>query len=487
MSFANRKIIIYNIKGGLMKKLSELYDGCPNIVINDIKINSKEVCNSDLFVCIKGVNTDRHDYVDEAIKNGAKAIVASRKINAKVPVIYVNDTNLELAKLCSKFYNHPENKLDIIGITGTNGKTTVATIIQDMLGNDLCGYLGTNGIICSSFNEKIRNTTPDADKLFKYLNRFVNSNCKYISMEASSEAFFRNRLNNIMFKVGIITNITEDHLNVHKTIDNYVTCKQEIINHIKDDGVLIINTDDKYYEDTKKKANCKILTFGKNDADLEIVKINEFINKTDITFKYQDKEYNVVSPLLGEFNVYNLCAAILTLLFLGYPILDIINRMKNINVPSGRMEFLNFNQNYSIIVDYAHTTDAFIKIYDYLNKVKKGKIITVTGSAGGREHEKRGDMGKVILGNSDYVIFTMDDPREENVDDIINDLVSNTNKTNYERIINRKEAIKKAFDMARKDDIVLIAGKGDDNYMAIKDEYLPYSDREVIKEYFKSV
>lgn len=465
-----------------MKKLSELYDGFPNVLINDIKINSKEVCNGDLFVCIKGVNTDRHNYVNEAISNGAKAIVASRKINVKVPVIYVNDTNIELANLCSKFYNNPENKLDIIGITGTNGKTTVASIIQDILGNDICGYMGTNGIICHSFNEKIRNTTPDADKLFKYLDKFVNSDCKYLSMEASSEAFFRNRLNNIMFKIGIITNITEDHLNIHKSIENYVLSKQKIINHIKDDGILILNTDDKYYQDTRSKTNCKILTFGKRNADLEIIDIHENINKTNFTIKYENNLYNITSPLLGEFNVYNLCAAILAILYLGYDINEIIKKILNINTPNGRMEFIKYGQNYHIILDYAHTTDAFIKIYDFLNKVKKGKIITVTGSAGGREHEKRKDMGKVILDNSDYVIFTMDDPREEDVNSIINDLVSETSKTNYERIIDRKEAIKKAFAIANKDDIVLIAGKGDDNYMAIGNEYLPYNDKNTIKE-----
>lgn len=469
-----------------MKKLSELYDGFPDILINDIKINSKEVCNGDLFVCIKGVNTDRHNYVNEAISNGAKAIVASRKINVKVPVIYVNDTNLELANLCSKFYNNPENKLDIIGITGTNGKTTVASIIQDILGNQICGYIGTNGIICHSFNEKIRNTTPDADRLFKYLNKFVNNDCKYLSMEASSEAFFRNRLNNIMFKIGIITNITEDHLNVHKSIENYVLSKQKIINHIKDDGILILNTDDKYYQDTRSKTNCKILTFGKRNADLEIIDIHENINKTNFTIKYENNLYNITSPLLGEFNVYNLCAAILAILYLGYDINEIIKRISSINTPNGRMEFIKYGQNYHIILDYAHTTDAFIKIYDFLNKVKKGKIITVTGSAGGREHEKRKDMGKVILDNSDYVIFTMDDPREEDVNSIINDLVSETNKTNYERIIDRKEAIKKAFAIANKDDIVLIAGKGDDNYMAIGNEYLPYNDKNTIKELLNS-
>ena len=468
-----------------MKKLSELYQGYPDILINDIKINSKDVRENDLFVCINGVTADRHNYVDEAINNGAVAIVAGREIKVNVPVIYVDDTNKELANICSKFYNSPQDKLNIIGITGTNGKTTVASIIKDLIG-DSCGYMGTNGIICKDFNEKIINTTPDADRLFKYLNRFVESDCKYLSMEASSEALYRDRLNNIMFKIGIITNITEDHLNVHKTIENYISCKQKIINHIKDDGVLILNSDDKYYEENRVKAKCKILTFGKNESDLEIINIYECINKTDFTIKYQNNLYNITSPLLGEFNVYNLCAAILVLLYLGFEINEIIKRISNIKVPSGRMEFIDYGQDYHIIIDYAHTTDAFIKIYSFLNKVKNGRIITVTGSAGGREHEKRKDMGKAVLDNSDYVIFTMDDPRNEEVNSIIDDLISKSNKTNYKRVINRCEAIKKALDMASKDDIVLIAGKGDDNYMAIGNEYLPYSDKDVIKEYFKS-
>lgn len=467
-----------------MKKLSELYSGYPDILIDGIKINSKEVHSNDLFVCVKGVTVDRHDYVDEAINNGAVAIVASRHIDVSVPVIYVSDTNLELASLCSKFYDYPEKRLNIIGITGTNGKTTVASIIKDLIGDD-CGYLGTNGIICSKFNEKIRNTTPDADRLFMYFDRFLDSDCKYLSMEASSEAFYRNRLNNVYFKVGVITNITEDHLNIHKTIENYVSSKQEIINHITDDGVLILNTDDKYYVDTRNKAKSKVLTYGKKEADLTIIRVNEFINKTDITFKYQDKIYEITSPLLGEFNVYNLCAAILSLLVLGFNIETIIKNIVNVKVPKGRMEFIHNKNDYNIIIDYAHTPDAFKKIYEFLNKVKTGKIITVTGSAGGREHEKRKEMGRVVLDNSDYCIFTMDDPRNEDVNTIIDDLVSDTNKTNYERIINRDEAIKKAISLISKDDILLIAGKGDDNYMAIGNDYLPYKDSDVVNNFFK--
>ena len=468
-----------------MKKLSELYEGYPDILINDIKINSKDVKGNDLFVCTKGVTADRHDYVNDAISSGAVAIVASKEINVNVPVIYVSDTNEELVNLCKKFYDYPENELNIIGITGTNGKTTVASIIKDLIGDD-CGYMGTNGIICKEFNQKIRNTTPDADRLYKYFRRFVDAGCKYLAMESSSEAFLRNRLNGLMFKVGIITNITEDHLNVHKTIENYVASKQEMINHIDNNGVLILNTDDKYYEDTREKCSCKVITFGKKNADLEIVKIKEFINKTNITLKYQDKLYDIISPLLGEFNVYNLCAAILTLLSLNFSLEDVLSRIENIHNPKGRMEFLRYRDDYNIIIDYAHTTDAFKNIYEFLNKVKTGKIITVTGSAGGREHEKRKDMGKLVLDNSDYVIFTMDDPRNEDVNEIINELVSGSDKTNYERIIDRREAIKKALDMANDNDIILIAGKGDDDYMAIGDEYLPYKDEEAVISYFQS-
>jgi UDP-N-acetylmuramoyl-L-alanyl-D-glutamate--2,6-diaminopimelate ligase len=467
-----------------MKKLSELFKGYPDILINDIKINSKEVVDNDLFVCIKGITKDRNNYIDEAIKNGAVAIVTNKKIKTSVPVIYVDNPNKELANLCSKFYDYPENKLDLIGITGTNGKTTVAEIIKDIIGND-CGYLGTNGIICSKFNEKIRNTTPDSDRLFKYFDMFLKANCKYVSMEASSEALLHNRLNNIMFNVGVITNITEDHLNVHKTIKSYVACKQKIIKHIKKDGVLILNTDDKYYQETRKLANSKILSFGKKEADLQIIDFTEYINKTEITIKYKEKLYNITSPLLGEFNVYNLCAAILVLISLGKDINEIISNIKRITIPSGRMEFINNKQDYYIIVDYAHTPDAFKNIYNFLNKVKKGKIITVTGSAGGREHEKRKEMGKIVLDNSDYCIFTMDDPRNEDVNSIIDELVSDTNKTNYERIIDRTSAINKALDMAKKENIILIAGKGDDNYMAIGNDYLPYSDKLVINDYFK--
>lgn len=468
-----------------MKKLNELYPGYNEIEINDIKINSKEVQKGDIFVCTHGVTADRHDFIEDAISNGASAIVVEKDVTASVPTIKVENTNRELPLLASRFYNHPEKKLDIIGITGTNGKTTVATIIQELMGRDICGYLGTNGLIYKETAESIINTTPDADRLYKYFNRIVEGGCKFLSMETSSEAFYRERLQNLEFKIGIITNITEDHLNIHKTIENYVNCKKQLLMQVREDGYSILNTEDEYFEECRQVAKGTILTYGKKDqATLKIKEINETENETKIVLIYQEKEYLISSPLLGEFNVYNLCASILALIALGYKIEEIIPGIKNIKSPSGRVQFLDYGQNYKIILDYAHTPDAFSKLYPFLQKIKKNRIITVTGSAGGRETEKRGPMGKIVLANSDIVIFTMDDPRNEDVNEIIDDLVSQSNKTNYERIIDRKEAIYKAFEIALEDDIILIAGKGTDNYMALGNEYLPYSDLEVIENYF---
>ena len=208
-------------------------------------------------------------------------------------------------------------------------------------------------------------------------------------------------------------------------------------------------------------------------------------DKTIINYKYNNKTYEVISPLLGRFNVDNLSSAILCLLCKGISFDEIIKRVSNLKQIEGRMETLPFTDKYTVILDYAHTTDALDNILSFLNTVKENRIITVTGSAGGREKEKRAGMGKVVLEKSDYVIFTMDDPRFENPNDIIDDLVSDSNKTNYERIIDRKEAIYKALDIAESKDIILIAGKGRDDYMAIDDKYLPYCDYDVIKSYYE--
>ena len=469
-----------------MKRLSELYNINDDRIIKSIKINSKEVEDGDLFVCTMGVTADRHDFIDEAISNGASAIVVSRDVGKKsVPVIRVENTNLELRKISAKFYDYPCDNAYMIGVTGTNGKTTVAEIIYRLLG-DTCAYIGTNGRKFKNKHFSMRNTTPDVDRLYMYFKEFIDAGCNTICMEASSESYYWHRLDDIKYDVGIVTNITEDHLNMHKTIENYVDCKCQLVKHVKDDGYSILNSSDKYFDKFKKEANGNIVSYGYKDSDT--LKIEDYTlkrDKTIINFRYNNKSYEVISPLLGSFNVDNLAASILCLLCKGIGFEKIVERIKKLKQIEGRMETMPFVSKYTVILDYAHTTDALDNILTFLDMVKETRIITVTGSAGGREKSKRPGMGKVVLEKSDYVIFTMDDPRFEDPNKIIDDLVSGSDKTNYERIVDRKKAIYKALDIAEAKDIVLIAGKGRDDYMAIDDKYIPYCDYDVIKSYYE--
>lgn len=468
-----------------MKKLNELYNIDSDILIKDIKINSKEVEPGDIFVCTMGVTADRHDFIDEAIQNGTSAVVVSKDISPKsVPVIKVNNTNEELIVLAKRLYDFNEEDLKLVATTGTNGKTTVSLIIQNLLG-DSCGYMGTNGIISKSFSEKIRNTTPDADRLYKYFKRFIEDDCTILSMETSSESFYRKRLEGLSFEVGIITNITEDHLNIHKTIENYVDCKMELLRKVKEDGFSILNSDDAYYELARENARGTILTYGKSiDATMRLINVQENVSGSIVTFIYDNQEYTVNSPYLGEINAYNLMAGLLACISLGKTLSELLPKIEKLPIISGRMEPI-INCEYTVMLDYAHTTDAFQKILPILNRMKKRNLVVVTGSAGGREKEKRGPMGKYILENADYVIFTMDDPRNESVLSIISDLTKDSKNKNYEIIEDRKQAIHKALAGAQKGDIILVAGKGCDNYMAIGDEYLPYCDVDVIQEFYK--
>lgn len=469
-----------------MKKLSELYDIKDDRVIKAIKINSKEVTPGDIFVCTMGVTADRHDFIDEAIAAGASAIVVSKDVGKKsVPIIRVKDTNVELRKLCAKFYDYPYKKAYMIGVTGTNGKTTVAEIIYQLLGSS-CAYIGTNGRKFKGKHFSMRNTTPDVDRLYPYFDEFLRAGCTTICMEASSEAFFRHRLDDIKYDIAIMTNVTQDHLNIHKTLDNYLDCKCQLFRQVKEDGFSILNSSDQYYSLFRKNAKGKIVTYGLKETDTLYIKdFHVKKNKTMITMIYDHKTYHVVSPLLGNFNIMNLAAAFLACLCYNKSFDDLIPVISSLSQIEGRMEVMPFTTQYMVILDYAHTPDALEKVLTYLNEIKKNKIITVTGSAGGREKEKRKDMGKIVLEKSDHVIFTMDDPRNEDCNTIIDDLIGDSKLNNYERIINRKEAIYQALKEAKPNDIVLIAGKGRDNYMAIGNEYQPYSDYEVIKSFYQ--
>ena len=469
-------------------KLKELVKCDLDLEITGIKINSKEIQKGDLFVCTDMGTLDRHDFIDDAISNGCAAVIVKKDVGEKsVPIIKVDNPNELLPSMCQKFNDNPQEKLTMIGVTGTDGKTSVATMIQTLIGNDECGYIGTNGYSCSKFQKDTNNTTPDVDKLYGYLKEFVLSGCKYCSMESSSEALMRGRLKNLDYDVSILTNITSEHLNSHGTIENYVNEKCKLFSQTKKNGYCILNSDDKYFDCVKRCSNGKVLTYGSSeDNDLYFKNVKLFPGKSIFTIVYQNKEYIVNSPMGAMFNVYNLCAALLTLFALGYDFEYIEKRIPLIHV-SGRLEMIDLGQKFYVMVDYAHTTNGVGQLLKYAHTLNVNRIITVIGQAGERDKYKRKEVGKIVSDNSDIAIFTYEDPRGEDPKDIIDMMIEEIrDKNNYEIVIDRSEAIKRAIDIAQEGDIVLILGKGNETYEKLKDRIIYFNDIEEAKKHIES-
>ncbi len=468
-----------------MKQLNELIKCDYDVEINGIKTNSKEVEENDLFVCTDRGTLDRHDFIDDAISRGATAVIVKKDVGKKdVPIIKVDSPNDILSSICSKFYNEPEKKLTMIGVTGTDGKTSVATMVQTLLKDDTCGYIGTNGYSCHSFNKDTNNTTPDADKLYGYLDEFVNSGCKYCSMEVCSEALMRGRVKDIEYDVSILTNITSEHLNIHGTLENYIESKCKLFKQTKKSGYCILNKDDEHFKKAYSMANGKVLTYGEDkDNDLYFKNIKLFPGRNLFTIVYKGKEYDIDSPMGGLFNIYNLSAAILVMFALGYKFEDFKNRISNIKV-SGRLEMIDLGQDFYAMVDYAHTPNGITKLLEYVKLLPIKRSIVVIGQAGERDPYKRKDVGEIVVKNSDLAIFTYEDPRSEDPRDIIDMMIEKVRDAkNYEIIIDRSKAIKRAVEVAKKGDMIMVFGKGNETYEKLKDKTIYFNDIEEVKKY----
>lgn len=460
-----------------MKNINELISCKYDVDIYGITDDSRNVKPGFLFVATKGFNVNHYDYIDYAIKNGCSFIVADRPLLIDFPHIVV-DKNINdfYRDLCKRYYDLETDKLKLIGITGTDGKTTTATIIKSVIEN--CAYMGTNGL--EIFDEKyyLNNTTPVISELYENLKKIIDRHCLALSMEVSSEALLHNRVEGLEYNIVGITNITGDHLNIHKTFDNYVKSKLKLLGLVKNGGCIVLNGDDDILKDINT-INCFKFGFNENN-DYVICNYIEDGKYIKIHLKHDGEEIEIVSPLKGKYNVYNVVMAYVICKLYGINDDIIISRIKNLKLIEGRTEFLDFGQPYDIILDYAHTINAVKNILSSFQDYNK--IIVVIGCAGGREKEKRSVIGKYVIENSDVSIFTMDDPRYENVDDIIDQMVGNSEE--YIRIIDREKAISYALDIASKDDVVLVLGKGRDKYMAVEDKKISYSDYDVIKKYF---
>ncbi len=459
-----------------MKKLKDIIEGCLlDEVVLGITNDSRKVKDGYIFVATKGYNVDHFNYIHEAVDNGAIFIVADREIEEEIPHIVVEKINKAYADYCRKFYDVKLEDFNFIGITGTDGKTTTASIVKQLLDN--VAYIGTNGVEVENKIYNTNNTTPCEDELYKMLGKIKKSGCCNVVMEVSSEALLHKRLEDFSFEYVGFTNITEDHLNIHKTLENYRNCKFSLLKLLKEKGYVFINGD---------CPNCKLIkhrnkiSFGfNNDNDYVIYNVKKLPNYVEFELKGKEKNYKILSPLKGQYNIYNVVLAFLICLSKGENSGLLIEKIKKLKPIRGRGEYLDFGQNFDVVLDYAHTYNGIKNILESVKNYEK--IIVVTGAAGGREKEKRPHIGKLLLEKASIVIFTMDDPREENVLDIIDELIGKE-KGHYYKIVDRKKAIKKAFTLADSRSVVLIIGKGRDNYMAIGKGKIKYSDYDVIKE-----
>ena len=470
-----------------MKSLKSLFNSNLDVNISGISINSKNVKKGDLFIARKGINSDGHDYIDEAIKNGAVAAVVNKKIKCDIPIIIVNNVNDVLPDIMDWYYKDLINVFkNIIGITGTAGKTTTSFIIYKVLKDYYKTiYFGSLGILSNDYEEVLFNvphTTYPITKLYSELNKAYFNGAKNVILETSSEGLKQNRTGNIKFDIALITNLSKAHMNAHKTMKDYIESKIRLFNNLKEDGLAILNIDDEYYNLFDKKIKNKKLTYGK-DSKADIRFDNVLSNLTGICFDlyYKGNKYKIKTSLIGDYNVYNICAAISALLCLNINIEDIIVYLNNIYV-NGRMNILKSNTKFPVIADIGITVDGIKNNLLYLNKLKKGRLITVIGMSNiGHDDKELNEVGKIASLYSDYVIYTTNKNRNPI---FIEELVKNVSNNNYEKIPNRKEAIIKALDMANENDIVLISGS--ESFVISKDGKRDIvNTKEVVENYLR--
>jgi len=438
-----------------------------------LRKNSKKVKPGDSFVVIG----DGIKYVDEAINNGATEIIAEQKIDG-IDNMVVKDTQKYYQDYIYNIYYEKIKDIKFIGITGTNGKTTTAYLIYQMLNklNIKCAYIGTIGFYHNGTYDEISHTTPDIDDLYEMLQICKNENTEYVVMEVSSHALKQNRIYGLKFDIAIFTNFTQDHLDYHETMNDYLESKIKLFKLLKEKGTAIINSDDENYKNFVLKQNKNILVGLNGDVKINTIILNH--NKTDVEFLY-DKVYYKSLNMVGKYNAYNYLEAVVALNSLGFSIDKILKL--DVTPPLGRMELIKYKNN-SIFIDYAHTPDAFTNVLNCVNELKVSKIITIFGCGGNRDSSKRKIMGDIATKLSDYVIITDDNPRNEDGKLIIKDIIFGIEKNNYEIIRNRKEAIKKGVELLTDNDILMILGKGHENYQIIGDVKHHFDDRKVVEE-----
>ncbi|MDP2174832.1 MAG: UDP-N-acetylmuramoyl-L-alanyl-D-glutamate--2,6-diaminopimelate ligase [Bacteroidota bacterium] len=468
--------------------------GNENPLIENLVLDSRDAKIGSLFFAVVGTKTDAHQFIPQIIENGVSAIVCSKlpdTINPEVAYVLVEDVQQSVGYFASAFYDFPSEKLKLIGVTGTNGKTTCTSILFHLfqsLGYQ-CGLISTVEYLIGNQTFHSTHTTPDPIKLNALLHQMVEAQCSHCFMEVSSHSVVQGRINGLAFDGGVFTNITHDHLDYHGTFDAYIKAKKGFFDALSIDAFALTNADDKngkvMLQNTKASKytyaihspadfTCKVLECDFNGLLLRIEKIEAWFN------------------LVGKFNAYNLLTVYATAFLMGEKHEDIITHLTKQTRVSGRFEVLRSSNGVVAIVDYAHTPDALENVLETINQIrtKNEQLITVVGCGGDRDKEKRPKMGKISTKMSDKVIFTSDNPRSEKPEAIIEEMIGGVDASHYKKmlkIVDRKEAIRTALMMSQKGDIILVAGKGHETYQEIQGVKHAFDDRIIIYDIFKEL
>jgi len=454
-----------------------------NIKVTGVTCDSREVKPGYIFVCIKGSKSDGHNYAEAAVKSGAAVIIAETDTKQKNQIL-VSDSHAAYSEICANWFGNPANKLKLIGVTGTNGKTSVTYMIKKILeadGNKV-GLIGTiQNMICDEVLEA-KNTTPNAYELNSLFAAMVEKGCQYAIMEVSSHALDQCRVYKLDFEAAIFTNLTQDHLDYHVTMDNYLAAKKKLFSMCK---TAIINSDDEYSSKISEDLNCKVSTYSLSDSSTYSAKAVKY-RPSSVEYEFvSDTQINHIKVNTGgKFTVYNSLAAISCAVELGISLEGAVVALSKLEGVKGRAEVVPCDKDFTVIIDYAHTPDGLKNILRTFRECEKNRLIVLFGCGGDRDKTKRSIMGSIASHYADYVVVTSDNPRSEAPMSIIENILEGMQgtPTPYKVIENRIEAIKYAIGMAQKNDIIVLAGKGHETYQILSTGTIHLDEREVVAE-----
>ena len=476
-----------------MKKLNSILDGvkyygkADSRLIESISYDSRKIKNNSLFIAINGLESDGHNYINEAINKGAIAILANIDYDKKysVPLLKVKNTRKAMSKIAANFFNNCSSNIKITGVTGTNGKTTTIQLINHILKTNkystsalgTLGFEGPGGIFNTGF------TTPESLELQHIFQTLHYGGATHLNMEISSHALSLNRVDNVDVDIAVFTNLTEEHLDFHKTMNNYFKSKLKLFQNLSSDKIAIINNGDKYSKKIINNTNAKVLTYGfSSDSDIFPTEIKMSLFGSKFSIHYKNEILEVKTNLIGDYNILNILASILVCDNLGLNLDQIIDSINTLKLVPGRFESYKTKNNGVVIIDYAHTPDAFSKVLSLVKKIDPSrKIISLFGCGGNRDKNKRPVMAQISEKYSDKIIITNDNPRYESSDKIINEIISGFKYKKHKIIKNRKQAIEESINNLQENDTLLILGKGIENYQIIKNERIYHNDIETVK------